>query len=175
LVSLAVAPLYGQFLFGVKAGGTFARLQQEAEGGYSWSSSYHTGLALNIYLANFSFGGFAVQAEALYNRKGREGLHLNYVEAPLGLIYLLNLGRVIPYISVTPYYAFLLNVEAAEQDDVKTFAKSDYGVKLGGGVELRRFQISASRVWGIRNIAKDGNAVAHNLSTEISMGYFFLR
>lgn len=155
-------------------------MQQQGDGDvavYGWSNSYHAGLAFNVYLAHFSFGGFAVQPEASYNRKGRDGLYLSYVEAPLGLIYLLNFGSVIPYISVTPYYAFLLSTENGRQQGgaSQSFAKNDYGVKLGGGIELRRFQISASYAWGMCNIAKGSNVALYNISTEISLGYFFLQ
>lgn len=172
---LAVAPLYGQFSVGVKAGGTLAYLQQEGDDVFGWSNSYHAGLALNVYLAEFSFGGFAVQLEPLYNRKGRDGLHLSYVELPLGLIYLLNFGNVIPYISIAPYYAFMLSVKDDMQNGSRSFAKNDYGVKLGGGLELWRFQVSASYGWGLCNIAKDNAGASYNRSTEISLAYFFLQ
>ncbi|MDR1342637.1 MAG: PorT family protein [Prevotellaceae bacterium] len=179
LVLLAAAPLYGQFSLGAKAGVSLAHLQQQQqeEETYGWSNSYHAGVAFNVYLANFSFGGFAVQPEATYNRKGRDGLYLNYVEVPLGLIYLLNFGSVIPYVSLTPYYAFLLSMKNGRQQggSGQSFAKNDYGVKLGGGIELQRFQISASYAWGMCNIARDSNTALYNISTEISLGYFFLQ
>ncbi|MDR0414920.1 MAG: PorT family protein [Prevotellaceae bacterium] len=173
---VAATPLHAQFSAGVKAGGTFARLQPQEESGnaYGWSNSYHAGLALNVYLASFSFGGFAVQPEALYNRKGRDGLYLSYGEASLGIIYLLNFGSVIPYISFAPYYAFLLSARSSRQGDSRNFAGSDYGLKLGGGVELQRVQVSASYAWGLYNIA-GGGASSRNVSTEISLGYFFLQ
>lgn len=176
LTFFTFVPLYGQFSVGAKVGGTFAHQQRAAGEGYGRSSSYHAGLALNVYLAEFSFGGFAVQPEILYNRKGVEGVQLGYVEAPIGVSYLLNLGNVIPYIFVAPYYAFLasMRVDRREESAVAC-AKNDCGVKLGGGVELRYFQLSASYCKGLCDVAKSGEASFRNISTEISLAYFFLR
>jgi hypothetical protein len=176
LTFFTFAPLYGQLSVGAKAGGTFVQRQQPESGAYGWSSSYHAGLALNVYLAEFSFGGFAVQPEILYNRKGEHAGHLEYLELPVGVSYLLNFGNVIPYIFAAPYYAFLVNVSTygREESDV-SYAKTDYGLKLGGGVELRYFQLSASYGKGMRSVAKGGAASARNVSAEISLAYFFLR
>jgi hypothetical protein len=170
------APLYGQFSVGAKGGGTFAHRQQAASEGYGWSSSYHAGLALNVYLAEFSFGGFAVQPEILYNRKGEEGVRLGYVELPLAISYLLNFGNVIPYVFVAPYYAYLTSVRVdRHEENVPAYAKNDYGLKLGGGVELRYFQLSAAYSKGMRDVAKSNTASFRNIGTEISLAYFFLR
>jgi hypothetical protein len=176
LTIFTFAPLYGQFTVGAKVGGTFARQQQAESSGYGWSYSYHAGLALNVYLAEFSFGGFAVQPEILYNQKGEEGLQLGYVEAPLGVIYLLNLGKVIPYVFVAPYYAFLVSVGLDRPEGGEgSYAKNDYGVKLGGGVELQYFQLSASYGKGMGNVAKANALSSRNVCIEISLAYFFLR
>jgi hypothetical protein len=176
LTFFTFAPLHAQLSVGAKAGGTFTHRQAAGGGGNEWRSSYHAGLALNVYLAEFSFGGFAVQPEILYNQKKADGLQLGYVEVPLGIIYLLNFGNVIPYVCVAPYYAFL----ASERDDrsegsADGYAKSDYGVKFGGGVELRYFQLSASYSKGMSNVAKGSGLSFRNISTEISLAYFFLR
>jgi hypothetical protein len=166
-------------LLGAKAGATFARQQQPAAtaGGNGWSNSYHVGLALNIYLAEFSFGGFAVQPEVLYNRKGQDGLQLNYVETPLEIVYLLNFGNVIPYVFVAPYYAFLVDkrLDMPESAAAAAYAKNDYGVKFGGGVELRYFHISASYGKGLCDVIKSEGLSSRNISAEFSLSYFFLR
>jgi hypothetical protein len=176
LTFFAFAPLYGQFSLGAKAGGTFARQQQEETGNYGWSNSYHAGLALNVYLAEFSFGGFAVQPEILYSKKGEDGLQLGYVETPLEIIYLLNFGNVIPYVFVAPYYAFLTDQSADRPESAAvSYAKNDYGVKFGGGVELKYFQLSASYGKGMCNVVKSGASSSRNISAEFSLAYFFLR
>jgi hypothetical protein len=176
LTFFTFAPLYGQLWVGAKSGGTFVRRQQMEGSGSGWSSSYHAGVAVNVYLAEFSFGGFAVQPEALYNRKGGDGLQLGYVEVPLNIIYQLNFGNVIPYVFVAPYYAFLVNEMGAKATDgAISYAKSDYGVKLGGGVELWYFQLSAAYVRGLGNVVKSDALASRNAGAEISLGYFFLR
>jgi len=168
--------LRAQIAFGVKGGGNFSRLALSNESS-TWINSYHIGMGLNMYIAEFRLGGFAVQPEVLYNNKGASSAsrddELSYLEIPLGLIYLLNFGNVVPYISVAPYYSFLL---AQKSEYFKTlheessYYNRDYGVKLGGGVELRRFQVSVAYSLGLCNISKA--QTAYNRSIEISLGYF---
>jgi hypothetical protein len=100
---------------------------------------------------------------------------LSYVEIPFGLIYLLNLGKVVPYISVAPYYAFLVSQKSEfyRQELKDSYKNNDYGIKLGGGVELKRFQISVAYSRGLCDVSKDGKGI-YNRGVEISLGYFFL-
>lgn len=151
--------------------------QQAESGDRRWGASYHAGLALNLYLAEFSFGGFAVQPEVLYNRKSEDRAHLGYLELPVAISYLVNLGNVFPYIFVAPYYAFLVDVRdnRREDADAVAYAKKGYGLKLGGGVELRYFQLSASYAKGMSNATESSATSFRSIGTEISLAYFFLR
>lgn len=186
---LAATTLQAQLAVGAKGGVSFAQMDL-AGASTGWRTSYQAGLALNLYLAEFSFGGFGVQPEVLYTSKGGvvkeldQSLHwedrmemLSYVEIPVGLVYLLNFGSVVPYISVAPYYAFLVSQkdEFRGQEDAESgYRSGDYGIKFGGGIELRRFQISAAYSLGLCNIAKSGATSIYNRGVEISLGYFFL-
>jgi len=182
------AALKAQLALGVK--GSVAFVGQEASSApSSWRSTGNVGLAVNLYIAEFSFGGFALQPEALYSNKGgivqqqnallrrEDGVEkLRYVEVPLGLIYLLNFGSIVPYISAAPYYAFLLSQRSelrGQEAAVDTYRGGDYGVKLGGGVELKRFQLSAAYSHGLCDVSKGGKGV-YNRGVEVSLGYFFL-
>jgi hypothetical protein len=179
--------LRAQLALGVKGGVVFAK-QERNDFSTTLRNTGNIGLAANLYVAEFSLGGFALQLEALYSNKGGvvhqrdmwEGSDdriekLSYIEIPFGLIYLLNFGKVVPYISVAPYYAFLVSYESKfyQQGLKDSYKSNDYGVKLGGGVELKRFQLSAAYSRGFCNVSKDGKEI-YNRGVEISLGYFFL-
>jgi len=171
--------LKAQLAVGVKGGVVFAK-QDRSDLPTHWRSTGNVGLAANLYLAEFSFGGFAIQPEVLYSNKGSDvqqnDVKLSYVEIPFGLIYLLNFGRIVPYISVAPYYAFLVSQKSdfrGQTSNVDTYKSGDYGVKLGGGIELKRFQLSAAYSLGGCDVSKDGKKI-YNRGVEISLGYFFL-
>lgn len=186
---LAAPTLHAQLAVGVKGGVSLAQMSVDGKSS-GWGSSYQAGAALNVYLAEFSFGGFGLQPEVIFNSKGgvvqQSDLsqhwedrveRLSYVEIPVGLIYLVNLGSVVPYISVAPYYSFLVEQKSefrGLESSENRYGSSDYGVKLGGGIELRRFQISAAYSFGLCDIAKSGSQSIYNRGVEISLGYFFL-
>ncbi len=179
--------LYAQLAVGAKGGVSFAQ-QNVNETPSGWRTTYQVGLVLNLYVAEFSFGGFGVQPELLFNNKGGtvqvadasqywEGnAKLSYIEMPLGFIYLMNFGGVLPYISVAPYYAFLVsqkNEVRGQESSANNYKNSDYGIKFGGGIELHRFQISAAYSLGLCDISNSGKGV-YNRGVEVSLGYFFL-
>lgn len=182
------AALKAQLAIGAKGGVSLAG--QEVNGAMSsLRNTYSVGLALNVYLAEFRFGGFAVQPEVLYSNKGGvlqekdatghwedQTDKLSYVEVPIGLTYLFNFGSVVPYISVSPYYAFLVSQKSefrGLEKKLDLYKSGDYGVKFGGGVELKKFQISAAYSLGLCDISKSGKGI-YSRGVEVSLGYFFL-
>ncbi|MDR2937339.1 MAG: PorT family protein [Prevotellaceae bacterium] len=185
LAALCCLPLAlnAQLAVGAKGGVNFA--QQEVNSALlDQRITYNAGLAFNLYLAEFSFGGFALQPEVLYSNKGSmqqvsDGVwtdKLSYVEVPVGLTYLLNFGSVVPYISVAPYYAFLVSQKSeirGLEEAINLYKNADYGIKIGGGLELQKFQISAAYSLGLCDISKSGAGV-YSRGVEISLGYFFL-
>ncbi|MDR3297663.1 MAG: hypothetical protein LBS94_05460 [Prevotellaceae bacterium] len=177
LLTLAIAlsspALHAQLRVGAKGGGSFSYHTQQIATG-EWRNSGHVGLIANLYLFEFSFGGFAVQPEAVYNRKGGNGLQCDYVDVPLCLMFRLSLPHSAPVIFAAPYYSFLVRKRAIypEVEDFSV-ASRDYGVMVGGGVELQFFQLTAAYTMGMNQLASD--AKAYNRGVEVSLGFFFLR
>ena len=70
-----------------------------------------------------------------------------------------SLSRVIGYGIVWVDLNFLLNAKLSIGDDSVTdqFQRADYGLVVGGGVEIARFIVEGRFTRGLGNIAKDKN------------------
>jgi len=183
--------LKAQLAVGFKGGAVFAQ-QERSDFATSLRSSGNVGLAVNLYAAepfrSFDRFGFALQPEVLYSNKGGvvhqrdQAAHsddrvekLSYVEVPFGLIFLLNFGKVVPYVSAAPYYAFLVSHKSEfHEQGLDSYKRGDYGVKLGVGVELQKFQLSAAYSEGFCDVSLKSGKKIYNRGVEISLGYFFL-
>jgi hypothetical protein len=172
-VAFSIPALHAQLRIGAKGGGSFSYHTQQLATG-EWRNSAHMGLMANFYLFEFPFGGFALQLETVYNRKGGNGLQCDYVDVPLCVMYRLTLRHSAPIIFAAPYYSFL-DRKRALYPEVENFsvASRDYGVKVGGGVELQFFQLTAAYTIGMSKLASA--AESYNRGLEVSLGFFFLR
>jgi hypothetical protein len=184
-----------QIALGLKAGGNLAT--QEAVG-YSTveRTTYHAGVMMNAYVADFSYGGFAIQPELLFSRKGcvllsqnsqaasQEHVSLNYLELPVGFTYLIINHRIAPYITVAPFVSCRLTQKNTFNGAVDSGERSllpnpnynliDFGIKVGVGIELGRFQLAALYSMGLNDVSKT-TVSAYNRTFEFSLGYFIIR
>jgi hypothetical protein len=181
-----------QLALGLKVGGNIVTQQVS---GYSTveRTTYHAGAMMNAYVADFSYGGFAVQPELLFSKKGcmllsqnepsQKYVTLNYLELPVGFSYLILNSRIAPYITVAPFVSCLIAQKntlngAVDQDESLfpdlSYKWVDFGIKMGGGIEIVNVQLSAFYAMGLNNISKSSMSV-YNRAIEFSLGYFFLR
>src|SRR5574344_1049937 len=86
------------------------------------------------------------------------GIVLN-VKLPLGIQWGIKLGPVRPYATVVPYigYALSHNLDVAiDQETLKKYWNAfDWGVGVGVGIDIWKFQVSAKYNWALGNLAKD--------------------
>ncbi|MBQ2242594.1 MAG: hypothetical protein II318_00080 [Bacteroidales bacterium] len=105
--------------------------------GYSYPG-FLAGVAVNFDLPI----GFALQPEVQYMQKvmdmGYLGTwNLGFVEPGIGLQYGLDLMLLRPFVAVTPFLSI-----PTEKD-----MSLNYGVGVGGGLDIWRFQIHAQYKW----------------------------
>jgi len=137
----------------------------------------------------------AIQPEALYARKGaREGAaeeilsfteteRLTYLAVPVfARLSFASEGRVRPYVLAGPEFGFRLaatetgeiaGAEAGSDDVSENFRRTDIGVALGAGVEVRRFLVEGRYTMGLTNIDATGLTTVKNRVFAILAGVRF--
>ncbi len=182
VVSMAAVLSLGasaQNRFGVMAGLTSSSASLKDISSES-VSRYHAGVFMQIPLA----AGFSFQPALLYQVKGAsldeltlssESLkslqtEVGYIELPLQLQWGPDLLLFRPYVLAEPFlgYAIATSSKGKSQVDVSTTSKSfkesglsrlEYGLGLGGGVEIWRLQISAKYFWNFGSLYNQDSSV----------------
>lgn len=167
--------------FGVKGGINVSNVTGSIREDFSGDAlknytGFHAGIAVNIPLAF----GFAIQPELLYTQNGTKlseevltneflaNLSVGSIQLPIGIQWGIKLGPVRPFIAAIPYIGYSLShkIEATlngNKIDLSETAKDywnafDYGVGLGAGIDIWKFQVAAKYNWALGNLAKNMEA-----------------
>jgi hypothetical protein len=145
---------------------------------YANRTGWHLGMAMKVKIPTFPI---VLQPELLFSTKGGENLTLNYIEIPINLQWGISLGKVRPYVELSPYFSYLIGSNKA----LSTLNSWDGGLGLGVGIDIWKLQISGKYVWGfgkVGDIDSNGNTDSNinpnssesfrNRSIQISLGYF---
>ncbi|MCQ2145884.1 MAG: outer membrane beta-barrel protein [Bacteroidales bacterium] len=173
-------------------------------------SQYHLGVAYKFNLGL----GLAIQPSVSYQVKGTtldmigsqtisENLRVldasvGYVEIPLQIQWGPDLMAFRPYVLAEPFVGFGVNFKAAGPLNIETvkndwkaanMSRLEYGIGLGGGIEVWRFQVAAKYFWNFGSLCDnegkiDVGAVANTVSEafkggknfngiSVSLGFFF--
>ncbi|MCF0163849.1 MAG: PorT family protein [Bacteroidales bacterium] len=123
---------------------------------------WHAGIGFQSGTA----AGFSVQPELLINQKGTKigdvNWRMNYLELPVNVQWGPDLVVCRPYIQVSPFIGYsIINKVSAKKNSViapliQEFTKDanrfSYGVGVGGGIEIYKFQISAKYSWNFGQV-----------------------
>lgn len=181
-VSLAQTPS-----FGVKAGLNMANLT----GSRIVESDARTGFTVGVFTSIPVISGVAIQPEVSFSQKGARsaaydydafpldgdappiGVYISektahsYVEVPV-LLKLRPIGRdavTRPVFFAGPSVSFLLGADEVYGVDYEKYMNTtDFGVIVGGGVEIGRLAIDARYNWGLSTIDKDFDASFGNVT-----------
>ena len=155
LLAIAFATLMctlagAQSHFGVIGGATFSNVSdiKSLSDAAKAVTRYHAGVT---YQYKFD-KGFAIQPSLMYHCKDAkvDNLKTGYLELPVGLQWGPDLLLFRPYVEVAPMVGVAVNSEI----DKSMLNRLEYGVGLGGGVEIWHFQISARYNWDINPYIK---------------------
>jgi opacity protein-like surface antigen len=157
-------------------------------------TGFNAGLTMQLPLAL----GFMIQPDLWYSQTGAtinllgvtSGTMVSQsIALPIGVqwgISLLN-GNIRPYVEVSPYIGYSLaqkvsfagETEKIEGDQLNKF---QYGVGLGVGVDIWRFQVSFRYKWGLNSVVKNNGNLGDYLeylkntkphAAEISLALLF--
>jgi hypothetical protein len=113
---------------------------------YANRNGWHFGMALKM---SFPLFPLTLQPELLFSTKSFDikdaHLALNYIEIPVNLQWGISIGKIRPYLEVSPYLSTLVGSNKP-LDALNTW---DGGVGLGAGIDIWKLQISGKYVWGL--------------------------
>lgn len=156
----------------------------------SYSGNYSG--AYSIGYRYSSAGGFLFRAGIGMRKAGATLVYdatnyswdLQYADVKLGIGYKYDAGRIQPYLTVSPYYAFLLkanqriNNEDFDIKNSKSLQKTDYGIFISPGTQIRiSDDIAAyaefSYLMGLQNIETDAGQKGYNTAYALTVGVAF--
>ena len=157
--------------FGIKGGLNYATLNNIDD------VEYRPGLLIGAFAElNVPASPMSVQPEILYAQYGADiqdsdaSFKLNYIQVPVLLKFGFPAPGATPNVYFGPYANFLLNSEVANnngsinlEDNTKN---STFGVIIGAGVDISKFQLGVRYTAGLTNVADD------NFSDEAKNGAF---
>ena len=107
--------------------------------------------------------GFSIQPSFVYNAKassvdlllGKTDFNVGYLELPVSLQWGPDLLVFRPFADISPYIGYALNSRLASETilsgvqawDVKDVHRFEYGLAVGGGIEVWRLQITCKYNW----------------------------
>jgi hypothetical protein len=154
--------------FVVKAGLNFNSLQDikvnNVEQAWNAQTGFHAGIGAQYRIPLI---GLSFQPELLYSRMRSDfgqvsdqsyGFRLDYLEVPLNIQWGINILFLRPYIFASPYVRYALAkgdwLTDVPWEDINRF---DYGLSLGAGIEIWKFQVSGKYSWSFGQLARDGS------------------
>lgn len=149
--------------FGIVGGASFLELKNL---NMSKTIGFHAGFTYKFNLPV----GFSIQPSLVYHMKAAAtetdnvdvNLKVGYLELPLSIQWGPDLLIFRPFLDVSPFigYGLNFNYEAgipggAEMDkgDWKDLRRFEYGLGLGGGLEIWKFQFTCRYHWNLGNLA----------------------
>lgn len=162
---LACVEAFAEHNFGVLGGVTLSTLNIK-ELNNKMVTRYHAGLTYRFDLPK----GFAIQPSILYHVKGADfkaeakelKFDVGYLEVPVSFQWGPDLLLFRPFLDVTPFVGVGLNNAVAYKDavdgkgqanDWTDLSRWEYGVGVGLGLDIWRFQVIGRYNWNLGSIA----------------------
>ena len=155
--------------FGVFGGANFHTYRPK-EIGAQTLTQWNAGI---VYKCNLPLG-FQVHPALMYSVKEAVDetapidLSVGYLELMASVQWGIDLILFRPYLEVSPFVGYGLNSWSGDRSVWNAMDKLDYGVGLGGGLQIWRFQVAARYNWSFPKVKyADFNGVS------LSLTYFF--
>lgn len=168
MLCIASAAL-AQGSFVVKAGLNFNKLQDikidNLEQSWNSQTGFHAGIGGQYRIPVI---GLSFQPEVLYSRIRTDiigkvgeksyGFRVDYIDVPINVQWGINILFLRPYIFAAPYIRYAIaKGDHLEHVDWKDLNRLDYGLSLGAGLEIWKFQISGKYSWSFGPLAPNGS------------------
>ena len=174
IVACCISYINAQAHFGIKGGVNFENFKMK-NASESLTLDNVVGWQAGILLqAKIPVIGLGVQPELLYTVKkanlDNKSNNIHYFEVPLNVRWGFNLLLVRPYLMGGPYFSYALKTEGTVFNT--QINKFDWGIGLGGGVEIWKLQLGARYSWGLQDVGVKEFKMKNNTFTA-SLGFLF--
>jgi len=179
VVACSLSPINAQFHFGIKGGVTFDNFSykdDKKELSIDRATGWQAGVLLQVKVPVIGIG---VQPEVLYtvhkahvtNAVGKDEMNsISYVEVPINLQWGPSIPLLRPYVEVGPYFGYAVSIKGDELKD--RIEKTDWGIGVGIGLEVWKFQLGARYTWGLQDVGMKDFEMK-NKSLRLSLGILF--
>jgi len=174
IMACFVSHINAQVHFGLKGGVNFVDFRiHDAKTNLTVDNStgWQAGALLQLKIPGM---GVAFQPELLYTvskaNVGQASNDIHYFDVPLNLQFGLDLVLLRPYLLAGPYFGYALKTDGDNfKDNINKF---DWGIGLGGGLEIWKLQLDARYSWGLQNMSMKEFEMKHNRFT-LSLAILF--
>lgn len=176
IAACSISQIIAQVHFGLKGGVNFENfeIKNDIDGGLTLENStgWQIGALLQVKIPGTGAG---IQPEILYTvckaKVDDEVNSIRYFEVPLNLRLGFNLFLVRPYLSGGPYFGYAVQLDGdIFQSQINKF---NWGVGLGGGAEIWKFQMDARYSWGLQNVSGVEQFELKNNRFTLSLAFLF--
>lgn len=145
--------------FGVIGGLTFSKANASEIKNLNYTG-FHAGVTYQLDLPL----GFSIQPELVYQQRGTKydantkDMHVGFLELPINIQWGPDLVLFRPYLMLSPYVGYALTSKRIITDNVvikndwDNINRFEYGIGLGIGVEVWKFQLSGKYCWSLGNV-----------------------
>ncbi|MDR1584454.1 MAG: PorT family protein [Prevotellaceae bacterium] len=163
--------IYAQFRFGVKAGANFSKFNTKETTLEKDGSAWQVGVASQFKIPLIGLG---IQPELLYSVNKSADNSIGYFTVPINLHWQpLPIPVIKPVILVGPYFGYAVNFRGFKSFDKDNIDRFDWGIGLGGGLEIWKLQIEGRYNWGLQKIKIEDSKSLKNNTFTLSAVYFF--
>ena len=157
IVALVATATVAHAQFGIVGGVNFSNAKFDNASQFidaaKSATLFHAGVAWKLGLPL----GFAIQPELTYQMKGAKISELNYkngyIELGAGVQWGPDLIIARPYVFAEPFIGYLVNPDKTISNASDVTKKLEYGIGLGGGVELfKHIQVSVQWFRNLGNV-----------------------
>ena len=175
MMAFCMSQIDAQVRFGIKGGVNFenfnykhAREELTIDNSIGWQAGALLQFKIPVV-------GMGVQPELLYTVRKAEvdnkSNSVHYFEVPLNVQWGFDLVIIRPYVMAGPYFGYAVQFNG---DVFKSHIdKFDWGVGLGAGVELWKFQLGARYSWGLQNVSGMEEFEMKNNTFTVSLALMF--
>ncbi|MBR5856299.1 MAG: PorT family protein [Bacteroidales bacterium] len=185
--------LKAQSGFGIKGGLSYNSMSDielsNLYGSLKRKTGFHAGILYKVKLPV----GLALQPELIYIQKGSsieihpDGIlskeadfKMHYVQLPVNLQWGLDLVLFRPFIMVSPYIGYAIaKGDEFQNIEWKDLNRFEYGIGLGAGMDVWRFQVTGRYCWDLGKIGDfewagiDTFKGGKNKGFELSLAFIF--
>ena len=181
---LSAVSLHAQKGFGFKAGMNFNSMSDLEFNDLKQSVNRKTGFPAGVLYQWDLPAGFALQPELLYVQKGgsvsdKGDFTMHYLQLPVNLQWGLNLVLFRPFVMVSPFLSYQISKDSNISGLKWDTEKLGYGIGLGAGLDLWKFQVSGKYNWDLGKASEfkwdgvDTFRGGKNKGFELSLAFIF--